>query len=275
MPSSSELSESGRFAGQRAPEKSTNFTQTCSLLSQYLKEKGTFGDLSLGMTRGPDANGIPETSPQTAATTMNLFPVANKLGDVSGASARNTALMMSRNFTSMELFPQNSGLVKEEISNKVDSSGNKSEPRTAQMTIFYGGQVIVFNDFPADKAKEIMLLASNGSSHNLSTYASTPVQKPMEPTNMVPTNPSILSDIGTNMVPERIQRPPQPIVADLPKIARKASLTRFLEKRKDRITARAPYVTSNSTAFPPKPAENMTWLGLAAQSPVQFEGQMY
>lgn len=57
MPSSSEFSESGRFAGQRAPEKSTNFTQTCSLLSQYLKEKGTFGDLSLGMTRGPDANG--------------------------------------------------------------------------------------------------------------------------------------------------------------------------------------------------------------------------
>ncbi|KAF7146880.1 hypothetical protein RHSIM_Rhsim03G0226700 [Rhododendron simsii] len=275
MPSSSEFSESGRFAGQRAPEKSTNFTQTCSLLSQYLKEKGTFGDLSLGMTRGPDTNGIPETSPQMAATTMNLFPVANKLGDVSGASTRNTALMMSRNLTSTELFPQNSGLVKEEISKKVDSSGNKSEPGTAQMTIFYGGRVIVFNDFPADKAKEIMLLASNGSSHNLGTYASTPVQKPIEPTSMVPTNPSILSDIGTNMVPERVQRPPQPIVADLPKIARKASLTRFLEKRKDRITARAPYVTSNSTAFPPKPAENKTWLGLAAQSPVQFEGQMY
>lgn len=92
-------------------------------------------------------------------------------------------------------------------------SGNKSEPGTAQMTIFYGGRVIVFNDFPADKAKEIMLLASNGSSNNLGTYASTPVQKPIEPTNMVPTNPSILSDIGTNMVPERVQRPPQPIVA--------------------------------------------------------------
>ncbi|KAJ1439947.1 protein TIFY 10B-like [Sesbania bispinosa] len=65
MSSSSEYSE---FSGQkpaRAPEKST-FSQTCSLLSQYIKEKGSFGDLTLGITCN--------TPNQVSATTMNLFP---------------------------------------------------------------------------------------------------------------------------------------------------------------------------------------------------------
>lgn len=57
-------------------------------------------------------------------------------------------------------------------------------------------------------------------------------------------------------------------ISDLP-IARKASLTRFLEKRKDRITARAPYASSET-----KPAESKSWLGLAAaDSPVKLEQQ--
>ncbi|KAL2544840.1 Zinc-finger protein (ZIM) [Forsythia ovata] len=36
----------------------------------------------------------------------------------------------------------------------------RSEPEIAQMTIIYAGQVFVFNDFPVDKAKEIMMLAT-------------------------------------------------------------------------------------------------------------------
>lgn len=42
---SSEKVDSGRFSSRRS-----NFSQTCSLLSQYLKEKGSFGDLSLSLT---------------------------------------------------------------------------------------------------------------------------------------------------------------------------------------------------------------------------------
>nr|AQA29554.1 jasmonate-zim-domain protein 1 [Camellia sinensis var. sinensis]QEG58832.1 jasmonate ZIM-domain 5 [Camellia sinensis] len=294
MSSSSGSADSGRFSGHRhssrVPEKSasSSFSQTCSLLSQYLKEKkGTFGDLSLGMP--------------TATTTMNLFPVAMKSSEVS----RN-GTPVTRNLTSMDLFPQQSGfgsnISVEESLNKVDSSAiNKSEPETAQMTIFYAGQVIVFNDFPADKAKEIMLLASKGSSHhNPGTLASTPVQKPIEPTNLIPTSsasaivpnsgnntisiepisliPTTSSvaapNFSNNMIQERVQvqRASQPIATDLP-IARKASLTRFLEKRKDRITSRAPYQISSSTS-PPKPTESKSWLGLAAQSPVQFEHRL-
>lgn len=37
------------------------------------------------------------------------------------------------------------------------------EPNTAQMTIFYGGQVMVFNDMSAGKAMEIMRLATIAS----------------------------------------------------------------------------------------------------------------
>ncbi|KAH9305964.1 hypothetical protein KI387_010368, partial [Taxus chinensis] len=70
---------------------------------------------------------------------------------------------------------------------------------SAQLTIFYGGMVNVYDDISADKAQAIMLLASSGKpiQKNSGGYASQPQ----------PTKP-----------------------ADLP-IARKNSLQRFLEKR--------------------------------------------
>ncbi|KAL2321918.1 hypothetical protein Fmac_026297 [Flemingia macrophylla] len=61
-------------------------------------------------------------------------------------------------------------------------------------------------------------------------------------------NPSIV---------EHPQAPSKSVVCDLP-LAKKASLHRFLEKRKDRIAARAPYQTNKS----------MPWLTLAPNSPL-------
>ncbi|PWA81272.1 ZIM-domain protein 5 [Artemisia annua] len=105
------------------------------------------------------------------------------------------------------------------IFNKQDDT-----PASAQMTIFYGGQVIVVNDFPADKALEIMNMLSG--TQTASSF----------------------------------------VASDLP-MARKASLARFLEKRKERITARAPYKQQEGTSTPSKQQdESNTWFGLEAES---------
>ncbi|XP_019194563.1 PREDICTED: protein TIFY 10B-like isoform X2 [Ipomoea nil] len=206
---SSEIVDSGRPSGQKS-----NFSHTCTLLSQYLKEKGSFGDLSLGISRNLEGSG-------TAAQTMNLLPMIEKSGQNSGPKPGN-------------LFPN---FTKEEATKKTDSSVAKAETEKSQMTIFYGGQVLVFNDFPAEKVKEIMVLAKGGNTthnpNNIFSYNNTPTlvsPKPAESsaTNMVtpPAVPKVVPSLGN-------QKPSQPITSDLP-IARRHSLARFLEKRKDR-----------------------------------------
>ncbi|KAI5439631.1 hypothetical protein KIW84_025132 [Lathyrus oleraceus] len=97
------------------------------------------------------------------------------------------------------LFPQqipnlrNSSVMKTNIS--------KEETKCAQMTIFYDGKVVVFDDIPAEKAKDIMVFSA------------------------------------TNYVQEHPQVASSPVIYDLP-MTRKASLHRFLEKRKDRYKFR-------------------------------------
>ncbi|KAL3532720.1 hypothetical protein ACH5RR_006241 [Cinchona calisaya] len=263
---SSEVVDSGRIP---AASHKSNFTQTCSLLSQYLKEKGSFGDLSLGlMTSNFEPNGAP-------AKTMNLLPMIENTGKNSDYPAAAPAARMTPNMSVNMLPHQLSGFVgptfpREEAEKKTDVSVVKSEPpETAQMTIFYNGQVMVFNDFPADKAKQIMLLASEGISTSppnaiMNTFSTA------NDNNMV----SKSAESANNLVQETAHQRPlqQPNVNDLP-IARKASLTRFLEKRKDRITARAPYPVGASASKPAADDEDKkTWLlGFAPQFPLQMD----
>lgn len=91
-----------------------------------------------------------------------------------------------------------------------------AEPERAQMTIFYAGQVIVFNEFPAEKAKEVMLLASKGTSQSLTNnqpaFASNLAKNSVDSSTSVATSTSAVPpNPGNKVIQEQIQPPPQPI----------------------------------------------------------------
>ncbi|MBO8831361.1 protein TIFY, partial [Staphylococcus aureus] len=111
------------------------------------------------------------------------------------------------------------------------------------MTIVYGGRVLVLDDVPADKAAGLLRLAA----------AATGAAAAQEGAGTEATGGAMR---GGGQVSA---------AADLP-VARKASLQRFLAKRKDRLVERAPYTRPS-----PSPAEEAektkqpaasSWLGL-------------
>nr|UUG47642.1 jasmonate ZIM domain protein 1 [Gastrodia elata] len=165
---------------------------------------------------------------------MSLLPgIDVSVGD-DFAGAKGDALPQKAP-KSIDLFP----------CNPPDAAPSAKQPEMSQLTIFYGGRVLVFDNFPAEKAEDLMQLASKESAPAADRPPNSPV-----------------------IFPSR----PQPSFSDLP-IARKASLHRFLEKRKDRITAKAPYQASSGeegfkkAAFSVKQEEicQQPWLGLGTR----------
>ncbi|CAH2067324.1 unnamed protein product [Thlaspi arvense] len=241
----SSSAECWEFSGRKLPEK-PSFSQTCSRLSRYLKEKGSFGDLSLGMTCKPDVNGGFAVSRHP--TMMNLFPCETS-GNIDSSAAQD---VKPKNLFHRQssLSSSSSSGTKEEVEkiNK-ETKSVKPESESGPLTIFYGGQVMVFDDFPADKAKEVIDLANKGSTAQVSN------------TQNLAKNPKEIASTP-NPVPahaqESIQANTSSLACELP-IARRASLHRFLEKRKDRITSKAPYQINGSTEASSKP--NTAWLG--------------
>ncbi|XP_059457818.1 protein TIFY 10A-like isoform X2 [Corylus avellana] len=234
----------------KAPERS-NFAQTCNLLSQYVKEKGMTGDFSLGMTRKLESKEKPETSPPVATTMDLLTNMANSAAEALRQNTGTPSKAQSTDF--LQQFgcfdPSNSSDV---ASNKPDFRKSAiKEAATAQMTIFYAGQVLVFNDFPADKARAIMALGRKGSS-----YISG-----IDKVN----SGSFIAPAASNIAATSQRNPTQDIGSDLP-IVRRASLHRFLEKRKDRVAAKAPYQVNPPSQAPPKPKESNPWIDLEGQS---------
>ncbi|KAL2338822.1 hypothetical protein Fmac_013268 [Flemingia macrophylla] len=193
-------------------------------------------------------NRFPVTSCHSV-TTMELFPF----------------IMAQRNPTAMDFLSQQPAFSRHsEVPTIVKPSLFKfmeKEPKASQLTIFYAGQVVVFDDFPADKVEEIMSLVSKRTpqqSKDSSAYSHTHKQHGNHPFFV----PNITLQIPSSFIP---------IACDLP-IARKVSLHRFLERRKDRfmlvyrIAAKAPYKTNNPNSASRKLGESMSWLGLVAKS---------
>ncbi|KAL6867229.1 hypothetical protein ACP4OV_015253 [Aristida adscensionis] len=198
----------------------SRFAVTCGLLRQYMKEQG---GVSGGRLLAP------------AVAAMGLMP-----GGAAGATTEPAAVAApeeTATTTVLELFPQQAGTLKD--------AQERKEPETAPLTIFYGGRMLVFDDFPAEKAEEIMQLAGS-SSCNVDPAA------------------AAAAAVSQNALGQ------PPSLPDMP-IARKASLQRFLEKRKSRLTAGDPYpaptpspspAAASESTKPVKKEEDAPWLGV-------------
>ncbi|KAK8941251.1 Protein TIFY 10A [Platanthera zijinensis] len=220
----------------KRPEKSS-FSVTCSLLSQFIKEKGSLAELGLGLPpRSLDCPPLGKLETNRPTTTMNL---------ISGVD-------MKEETRSMELFPSN-------FTGLEPAEDNTKAAEKSQLTIFYAGKVMVFDNFPSEKARDLMQLASRGQN----TASGEVAPAPAVPVANTPSCPA------TAKPPANFPPRAQPNFSDLP-IARKASLHRFLEKRKDRISAKTPYQLSSSNGTKDsvvvKEEEiSQPWLGLGPQ----------
>ncbi|KAK2645156.1 hypothetical protein Ddye_020351 [Dipteronia dyeriana] len=123
----------------------------------------------------------------------------------------------------------------------------------SQLTIFYGGKVCVFDALPAEKVHEILLLATAAAASNSGDTKSIGTNCPAS--SPVLTRSPSLQSTGSALPSPRAQ--PYPIQrnsfcklqAELP-MARRHSLQRFFEKRRDRLVSKNPYAPHSGIKMP-------------------------
>lgn len=166
--------------------------------------------------------------------------------------------------------------------------GSKSSPAPAQLTIFYAGSVCVYDDVSPEKAQAIMYLAGNGSSttqnklqppmvqvqapisrpsvadayarnRTLATSSCSGHPSPISVSANSNSDPATVKPIGALASSANQSEPSKTVSSVRPASAalgsavavpqaRKASLARFLEKRKERVMSTSPYNTSKKSS---------------------------
>uniref|UniRef100_A0A0E0M1P2 Protein TIFY n=1 Tax=Oryza punctata TaxID=4537 RepID=A0A0E0M1P2_ORYPU len=212
----------------------SSFAVTCSLLSQFLKEKkgggGGLQGLGLGMPLAPAPPAVGAGGAFRPPTTMNLL---------SGLDAPAVEVEPNAAETAVEPSLMKAPADQQSDENAREAAGEKAQ----QLTIFYGGKVVVFENFPSTRVKDLLQIVSTGDGVDKNTGIA-----------------------ATQSLP----RPAQNNLPDLP-IARRNSLHRFLEKRKGRMNANAPY-QANSTAATSKQANgDKSWLGFGQEVTIKQE----
>ncbi|KAG4197658.1 hypothetical protein ERO13_A05G037500v2 [Gossypium hirsutum] len=124
---------------------------------------------------------------------------------------------------------------------------NSTSPAPSQLTIFYDGHVCVFDAIPVEKVREIMLIAATAAAGAANSVDMKKVATDCATTSPVLTRSPSLQSTATATALASPQAQVYPInrtpfckLKELP-IARRHSLQRFFEKRRDRLVNRNPY----------------------------------
>ncbi|KAJ1687278.1 hypothetical protein LUZ63_018668 [Rhynchospora breviuscula] len=253
----------------------TSFALACGLLSQYMKEKGNTLNLNLGK-KPNQTDEIPlnhssfSNFPLIGVHTSSLIQIGMSevhqrpmtLRLLPGAEVETeTETEIGNNGNEMELFPQRAGF--KEI-NPSEKKSQKEEEKS-QLTIFYGGKVLVFENYPAEKVEDLMNLARKGSSTSCNSTYMPPTSSSSSQISVTDQSTVVSATVPLPSAQIQSQKPNQAGFSDLP-IMRKKSLQRFLEKRKDRLNAKIPYqqvcADKKEIVTPKKEDIEVSWLGL-------------
>ncbi|KAL8466379.1 hypothetical protein ACS0TY_035471 [Phlomoides rotata] len=127
--------------------ETSNFAQTCNLLSRYMKEKGSLRDLNL----------------EIGGKVESLEALVKPGSPLAGSPSTSKNLQTNSGKSTED---HSSIITVEDNCNKASTckEGRTGDSNTSQLTIFYSGRVLIFDDFPAGKVKELVSGAKRSSS---------------------------------------------------------------------------------------------------------------